>query len=54
VASIAVARRLGSGPLGRQAVLPPFDVTVDLFGQSRQEWGSHRRALRPGRAVGPG
>ena len=54
VASVAVARKLGSGPLGRQAVLPPFDVTVELYGQSRQEWRRHRGALRSARAPGPG
>lgn len=40
--SRAVAERLGSRVL-RQATLPaPFEVRVDLWGQSRQEWLARR------------
>ena len=43
--SQAVARRLGARVL-RTATLPePFNVDVELWGQSREEWRERRRAL---------
>ncbi len=44
-ASVAVATRLGSTKLRRQALPPPFAETVcDIYGQSREEWRARRRA----------
>ena len=41
--SQALARRLGSAIQGRAPMPPPLDhETVDLWGQSREEWGRNR------------
>ncbi|MCW5724609.1 MAG: GNAT family N-acetyltransferase [Maricaulaceae bacterium] len=42
--SAAVARKLGSGNTGRRAELAGFGVTVDVWGQSREDWRARRRA----------
>lgn len=42
--SQAVARRLGSGPLRRQALPPPYDdVIVDVWGQTKEQWRARGR-----------
>ncbi len=42
-ASIALARRLGSTNRGRTALPPPYaDVTVDAWGQTREQWRARR------------
>lgn len=47
--SIRLAERLGSRLRRRGVDLPPFDVSVDVYGQSCAEWRSHR----PGAAARP-
>lgn len=43
-ASIAVARKLGSANLGRTQLPAPYEgVTVDAWGQSREQWLTRRR-----------
>ena len=45
-ASIAVARKLGSRNLGRGKLPPPFhEATIDIWGQSRQEWHARHNGL---------
>ena len=47
VASQAVAQKLGSRNLGRGQLPPPFhEATVDIWGQSRDEWRA-RHGARP-------
>lgn len=46
VASAAVARRLGSRNRGPVAMPAPYDgQSVDLWGQSREEWTGRRRGV---------
>jgi RimJ/RimL family protein N-acetyltransferase len=45
--SIALAHRVGSRLLRREVNLPPFDVVVDLYGQSKEDWADHRTGLSP-------
>jgi RimJ/RimL family protein N-acetyltransferase len=45
IASQQVARKLGSRNLGPGKLPPPFqEASVDIWGQSREEWRSRRRA----------
>jgi RimJ/RimL family protein N-acetyltransferase len=43
-ASIAVAERLGSRRRGPVRLPPPLEVTVDAWGQTREEWRARRPA----------
>lgn len=44
VASIATAKSLGSGVVRTNvAAPPPFDVTWDLYGQTREQWRARKR-----------
>ncbi|MHA6288038.1 GNAT family N-acetyltransferase [Maricaulis sp. CAU 1757] len=44
-ASQGVARKLGSRDLGRQVEVPGFAITVDLWGQSADDWRVARASL---------
>ena len=45
VASQQVARKLGSRNLGRGQLPPPYhEATIDIWGQSRDEWRARREA----------
>jgi RimJ/RimL family protein N-acetyltransferase len=46
VASIALASKLGSRLLRREIDLQPFDIDVDVYGQSREEWAKNRTLVR--------
>jgi RimJ/RimL family protein N-acetyltransferase len=42
-ASIALARRLGSGLIGPGRLAPPNDMSrVDIYGQTREQWLAKR------------
>jgi RimJ/RimL family protein N-acetyltransferase len=44
VASVAVAKKLGSALQGPGTLPPPFkDDIVDLWGQTREQWIARRR-----------
>jgi RimJ/RimL family protein N-acetyltransferase len=43
-ASIAVARRLGAQRRGTSRLPPPFDVPVEVWGQTGDEWRARRAA----------
>lgn len=43
VPSIRLAERLGSRRLRGAVELPPFDMVVDVYGQSQSEWKTNRR-----------
>jgi RimJ/RimL family protein N-acetyltransferase len=47
VASIGVARKLGSELLRREVDLPPFDRRADIYGQSRAQWSTRRQGAPP-------
>ena len=53
LASIGVAKRLGSKLLGRVQMPPPYDqATIDAWGQTREEWRARKvREPLPGTAV---
>jgi RimJ/RimL family protein N-acetyltransferase len=53
LASIGVAKRLGSKLLGRVQMPPPYDkATIDAWGQTREEWRARKvREPLPGAAV---
>ena len=42
VPSIGLAERLGSRRLRGGVELPPYDMKVDLYGQSREDWETNR------------
>lgn len=47
VASIGVAKRLGSTLLRRVRMPPPYDTaTIDAWGQSKADWTRNRQGLR--------
>lgn len=43
VASQAVAKKLGSRNLGPGKLPPPYETTIDIWGQSKEEWRSRRK-----------
>ncbi|MEE2565512.1 GNAT family N-acetyltransferase [Hyphobacterium marinum] len=44
--SASVARKLGSTNSGREVAVPGFDMQVDIWGQSREDWSRNRAALQ--------
>ena len=45
VGSQAVAKKLGSYDTGEDFLMEIFDITVDVWGQTREEWAHNRKAF---------